>query len=211
MGITKRKVLWLIPSLLWVLFTFWYTDFKGPLTEEEINQGLEQLKTQGWNLGAASKVEQFLRADSGRQFIMVNSIDLNEAPPSMPGFGDAGSAEQYLDHYMEHMYVQLSKRASHPVFFGNVVGRALDVEGIEGVDEWNTAGLIRYRSRRSFLAVLTHPDMRKRHQYKIAAMTKTIAYPVEPTINLGDPRVLLAMLMGLAAAILDILLFGRRR
>jgi len=109
------------------------------------------------------------------------------------------------------MYVQLFKRASHPIFFGNVVGRALDVEGIEGVDEWNTAGLIRYRSRRSFLAVLTHPDMRKRHQYKIAAMTKTIAYPVEPTINLGDPRVLLAMLMGLAAAILDILLFGRRR
>ena len=211
MGITKRKVLWSIPVLLWLSFTYWYTDFKGPLTEEEIDRGLEQLKTQGWDLGAASKVEQFLREDSGRQFIMVNSIDLNEAPPSMPGFDDGGRAEQYLDYYMEHMYTQLLKRASHPVFVGNVVGQALDVEGIEGVDEWNTVGLIRYRSRRSFLAVLTHPDMRKRHQYKIAAMTKTIAYPVEPTINLGDPRLLLAMLMGLAASILDILLFGRRR
>lgn len=206
----KRKTLWITPVVIWGCFTFWYTDFGGPLTDEEIDSGLAVLEAQGWDTDAGGKVEQFLRDDTGRQFVMVNNIDLNETPPPMQGFGESANAQDYLDHYMEHMYVQLLKRACHPVFFGSVVGPALDVEGIEGVDEWNSTGLIRYRSRRSFLEIILHPDMRARHDFKMAAMTKTIAYPVEPAINFGDLRIQLFLLLAMMTAFADILLFGRK-
>ena len=211
MVMTKRRLIWLIPAVIWVMFTLWYTDLGGPLTDEEIDEGLAQMAAQGWDTGNLSRIEPFLRSDTGRHFVMVNSIDLNETPPRLPSFEAGASAQQYVDFYMEHMYVQLLSRASHPVFAGLAVGPSLDVEGVEGVEEWNMAGLIRYRSRRSFLEIIMHPDMRERHDYKIAAMTKTFAYPVEPSINPGDLRVLAALLLALMAAVFDIVLIDRRR
>ena len=52
--------------------------------------------------------------------------------------------------------------------------------------------------------------MRGRHDYKIAAMTKTIAYPVEPSLYVSDLRFILFLVLGLITALVDILLFQRR-
>ena len=43
--------------------------------------------------------------------------------------------------------------------------------------------------------------MGERHAYKLAAMEKTIAYPVEPGLFLSDLRVLLFLLLALAASL----------
>ena len=32
----KRQILWLVPTVIYALSTFWYNDFGGPQTEEEI-------------------------------------------------------------------------------------------------------------------------------------------------------------------------------
>ena len=39
------------------------------------------------------------------------------------------------------------------------------------------------------MEVVTHPDMRDRHAFKIAALQKTIAFPAEPLVY-SDPRVI---------------------
>jgi hypothetical protein len=71
----------------------------------------------------------------------------------------------------------------------------MDLVGIEGAEIWDQAALMRYKSRRAFMEVVTHPNMGSKHAFKVAAMEKTIAYPVETVIYLSDPRLLLALIL----------------
>ena len=50
-----------------------------------------------------------------------------------------------------------------------------------------------------------------RHDYKIAAMAKTITYALEPRLYLSDLRFILLLVLGLMTAMSDFLLFGRQR
>ena len=63
--------------------------------------------------------------------------------------------------------------------------------------------LMRYRSRRTFMEIITHPDMVDRHEFKIAALDKTIAYPIEMQLYLSDPRLLLGLILLIVTLMLD--------
>ena len=110
----SRKILWVVPASIWLLFTVWYTDLGGPLTEDEVTAGVKLLASNGYNPEKLVRVEKFLREDTGRQFLMVNNIDRREDPLPMPGFGPDATAEDYRNYYMEHMYAQLFKRGVIP-------------------------------------------------------------------------------------------------
>ena len=201
----KRQILWLVPTVIYALFTFWYTDFGGPLTEEEIADYSETL-AERMAPDRLQYITQFMRNDTGRQFLMVNNIDNNENPPDVEGAEPGESAAQLMGRYMEHMYAQLSKRASHPVIAGNAIHDALDLVGVEDwetAQHWTTAAMMRYRSRRTFMEIITHPDMQGRHEFKIAALDKTIAYPIEMQLYLSDPRLLLALILLIATLLID--------
>jgi hypothetical protein len=139
-------------------------------------------------------LQKFMEEDSGKQFLMVNVIDMSENPTFPDGTVSEESADNLMNEYMEHMYGELIKRASHPAFIGNVVNGSMDLVGIENAEVWETAALFRYKSRRAFLEIVTHPDMNSKHKYKIAALEKTIAFPVEAQLYLGDPRLLLGFI-----------------
>ena len=206
----KRLILWGIPAVIWVLFTAWYTDFGGPLSDEEVKKAMAYFDARdGLTLKRKQQLQAFFENDSGRQFLMVNNIQMNPSPPTMPGFDADATAEDYSAHYMEHMYPELFSRACHPVFYASGLGFAADVSGIENAEGWDTAALFRYRSRRSFLEIITNPEIGPRHDFKLAAMTKTIAYPVETSLYLSDPRLLLFLAFGLVTAMIDIFVYGR--
>lgn len=206
-----RMTWWIVTVLSWGLFTLWYTDLEGPLTDEEIGAGLELMKSSGFDREGLGRLEAFLRADTGRQFLMVNNLDVNDSPPEMEAFPGGGSAEDYLGHYMEHMYPQLFSRACHPTFMGIGLNITPDIVGMdpETASGWDRAALMRYQSRRSFLEIITHPEMQGRHEYKVAALARTFAYPVEPGLYLADPRFLLFLILGLATAILNLVFYRR--
>ena len=69
----------------------------------------------------------------------------------------------------------------------------------------------RLRHGSDFLEVIAHSDTQGRHDYKIAAMVKTITYAVEPRLYLSDLRFILLLVLGLMTAMADFLLFGRQR
>jgi len=204
-----RLILWIVPVTIWLLFTVWYTDFGGPLSDEEITSAVVYFEGRGMDPARLEKMKTFLENDSGRQFLMVNNIDMNEDPPPMEGFGPDATAADYQNHYMEHMYPELFSRACHPIFYATGLGIDIDISGIKGAEGWDTAALFRYRSRRSFLEIITNPEIGPRHEFKLAAMTKTIAYPVESILYLSDPRLLLFLVFGLLTALMDILIHGR--
>ena len=70
----------------------------------------------------------------------------------------------------------------------------MDIVGIEGAESWDGAGLMRYRSKRDLLEIASNPVFGEKHDYKVAALEKTIAFPITTSVNLGDPRLILGLL-----------------
>ena len=59
--------------------------------------------------------------------------------------------------------------------------------------------------------IISNPAFAGRHHFKVAALTKTVAYPVESQLYVSDPRFLLALILLCLVALSDIALFSRRR
>ena len=202
---TSRRKLWLSSIVLYALFVSWYTDFGGPLTEAEIQAYIS--KTENHDLGghpsARAALLEFLRNDTGGQFLMFNAVDLAKNPPKIEGAPPDADGQTLIDLYMEHMIPALLSRANHPVVVGKSVANSLDLLGIEGAEAWSDGAIFRYRSRRTFIDIIGDPEFYRRHDFKLAGLEKTIAYPVEPRIYVGDLRLLLGLFILAITALLD--------
>ena len=208
---STRLKIWLLPALLYAAFFYWYTDFGGPLSDNEVDQIVATMKGNGSDPEVIAFIEQFARQDSGRQFLMVNNIDMNENPPDVEGAKPGESASELMARYMEHMIPALLARACHPVLMGPAVYPTMDLVGIEGAENWDQAALFRYRSRRAFLEIVTNPAFRGKHHFKTVALDKTIAYPIETDLYLGDPRLLLGLILLAVTALIDSLVMSKNR
>ena len=202
---TRMRWIWLSSGLLYVLFFSWYTSFGGPLTEEEIGKYLEHFDQRGVQPEQRIMLERFMRADTGDDFVVLNAIDLYETPLQIEGVEPDDSSSDVLDKYMEFMWPELIKRASHPIWMGESASKAMDLMNADGMETWTRAAGMRYRSRRDLVEIGSNPEFSGSHAYKVAAMSKTIAFPIDPWFQLGDPRIMLAlilMLVGLATSLM---------
>ena len=200
---TARMKIWFLPALFFALFLFWYTPTGGPLSDVEIDNFIVKMEENGSSREAIAMIRQFGEEDTGKHFIMINNIDYNETPGNVVGAAPGENAQQLMDRYMGHMIPAMLSRGSHPVMMGQAAYRSMDVIGVEGVDVWDMGGLVRYRSRRDFLEIVTDPAFSGKHHFKAAALEKTIAFPVEPDFNLGDPRLLIGLLLLSLTALAD--------
>ena len=198
----KRPEIFII--IAYLAFCFWYTNTSGPLTNTEIDAYLAELTQREAANQNIPIIEDFMRRDTGNQFVMVNLIDLNPTPPDLPATGPNADPMALVDHYMAHMYPTMFRRASHPIYLAPVQAGAIDLLNLPGASNWTQAALMRYRSRRDLMDIVTDPRFSERHDYKLGAMLKTIAVPTEPSFNPADPRLLLGLV-----AIIFLLLFRR--
>src|SRR5262245_21151258 len=192
--------LWAILAAVYLGFRLWYDGGGGPLTPVEVERYLDAFEVRGVEPARIAKLREFLADDNGSDFVMANYIHFAERP----------DAQADLDRYMAHMYPALFMRACHPVLAGPVVGRALDLWGVEDGERWSLVGLVRYRSRRDMIEIASDPAFADAHRFKAAAMTQTIAIPVEPFVMLGSPRWLVAGALLTLGALLQLALARRR-
>ena len=207
--ITQRKILWFVPLTLYAVLTSWYTNTAGPLSAAEIQFYSQKLQAAGYTTNRIERLKDFMATDTGRQFLMVNNLDMAVDPADVEGALSGENAAQLMDRYMEHMYPALLRRACHPVYVGEAIFRAMDVVGIDGAEIWDRAVLLRYRSRRDLMDIVSNPAFTGKHEFKSAALDKTIAYPLENTLYLSDPRLLLALLLLALTALADSLIYSR--
>ena len=184
-----KNIHWYLIGITYLGFFLWYTNLSGPLTKTEIEKYLSNNSNDFENLELFTK---FLENDDGKSFYMVNYLDLNETPPSLPATGIDASAWDLLNHYFVFMFPNLFSRACHPVLTGPVISDALDLLNVEEGKSWDYAAVVRYRSRRDMVEIITNSNFFDRHDYKIAALEKTIAIPVNPRF-IGDLRLILFM------------------
>ncbi|MDA8826519.1 hypothetical protein N9N82_04105 [Luminiphilus sp.] len=208
---SMRLKIWLVPALLYVLFFAWYTDFGGPLSDDEVDHYVAAMENNGRPAELVAFMKAFAKQDTGRQFLMVNNIDMNENPPNVEGAEPGESAADLMGRYMAHMIPALLARACHPVLMGSAVYPSMDLVGIEGAENWDQAALFRYKSRRALLEIVTNPAFNGKHQFKTAALEKTIAFPIETSLYLSDPRLLLALVLLALTALIENIVMSKRR
>ncbi len=196
---------WLACGAIYAAFFGWYTSFEGPLTDEEIERYLNRFAERAPPASPEllASMRRFMEEDTGDDFVMLNVIDMYDVPRQIEGVEPGETSDEVLDKYMVYMYPALFSRASHPVLFGNAAHTAMDLMNAPGMESWTRGALMRYRSRRDMLEIASDPAFQGSHEFKVAAMEKTIAFPLDPWIQLGDPRLLLALLLGLVGCALS--------
>jgi hypothetical protein len=195
---TRTRWIWWVLVGLYAAFFGWYTSFAGPLTDEEIAHYLARFEARepAPSPERVAMLRRFMEEDTGDDFVMVNVIQLRESPLQIEGVEPGETSDQVLAKYMEYMVPALLARASHPVLYGQAASAALDLVNADGMERWTTGAAMRYRSRRDMLEIATDPAFAGAHTFKVAAMRKTIAFPIDPWLQLGDPRLVLALLFG---------------
>ncbi len=201
-------LIWGAAGLLYAAFSLWYNNLRGPLTPAEIDGYMERLRTQsGATPDRLAPVREFLTADDGREFFMVNLIRMHDGPVKEPGTGQEKSAQQVLSGYSRYFLLALFRRGGHPIFGGRGAGHYIEHWGTEPDPGWTLALTVRYRSRRDMIKLATDPRFAPAHAYKVAAMANTLAFPVSPGYVLFGARVGVAIVVALLAALTHLATF----
>ncbi len=180
---TRTRWIWAILTGLYVALFSWYTSFGGPLTDQEIAHyiGLIESRELAPPPERVAMLRKFMEEDTGDDFVMVNLIDMYETPLQIEGVEPGETSDEVLAKYMAYMLPANS---------------AMDLMNADGMEQWSQGAGMRYRSRRDVLEISSNPAFAGSHEFKIAAMAKTIAFPIDPWLQLGDPRFVLALLLG---------------
>jgi hypothetical protein len=196
---TRTRWIWLVLAGLYAAFFGWYTSFGGPLTEEEITHYMALFESRGAATSPddLARMRRFMQEDSGDDFVMVNVIDMYDTPLQVEGVEPGETSDEVLAKYMAYMTPALFARACHPVLYGQAANTAMDLMNADGMEQWSTGAGMRYRSRRDLLEIAMNPAFAGSHEFKVAAMRKTIAFPIDPWFQLGDPRLVLGLLLAL--------------
>jgi hypothetical protein len=201
--------LWICALALYALFSVWYNNWRPPLGAPEIERYLGRLDPAGAggiDPERLAAVRRFLEADDGREFFMVNLVRLQPGQVAVPGSEEKRPAAKVLERYTGYFMPALFRRAGHPAFFARSAGGYVEAWGVEPDPGWSFAGMIRYRSRRDMIELATDPSFGPAHGFKIAAIASTLAFPAAPGMVFVGPRIWIAMLLGLVAALGHVLL-----
>lgn len=195
------KWTWTVCGVIYAAFFIWYTSFGGPLSDEEIERYMAYFERQADRLDSEGleRMRHFMETDTGDDFVMINVIDMYDEPLQIEGVNPGETSDEVVGKYMAYMYPALFSRASHPVIAGTAANVAMDLVNAPGMERWDQGAGMRYRSRRDLLEIATNPAFSGSHTFKVAAMEKTIAFPIDPWFHFGDPRLLLALTLGCLA------------
>jgi hypothetical protein len=194
---TPQRV-WAALAVFYALFFGWYTSFGGPLTPDEIESYVAALTERGADPVRLERWRRFMEDDTGDDFAMLNAIQLRDTPKQVEGVHPGDTSAEVLARYTEPFLGRALRSAAHPVLYGFAGRDALDLWGIEGAERWNQGAAVRYRSRRDLMEQAVAVGPSGIHDFKVAAMEKTIAFPLDPFYQLGDPRFVLALLVAVA-------------
>jgi hypothetical protein len=207
----RARWIWIGALLLYGVFSLWYVNWRGPLSEAEVDHYMELARDRTRvEPERLETLRTFLEADDGEEFFMLNLIRLNPEPITMPGAAAPESAQAVLERYTGYFMPALFARAGHPAFIGRAAGGYLEHWGVEPDPGWTIAGAIRYRCRRDMIELATDPTFGPAHEFKIAAIVNTLAFPVHPGFVVLGPRIWVALVLALCAALVHLTLQARR-
>lgn len=188
-------VIWIIALSLYALFWLWYCGVKGRLSKHEVEIFISSFEAKGLSERALSNIREFLEQDDGREFFMVNLLEIKSPKRE---------SQQLLMGYFKKFMSGMIPRGGHPLFLAKAAAKNIENLNCEHADNWSSAGIIRYRSRRDFAQIVLKTFGSEHHADKLLSMEKTLAFPSTTTLLVGSPKVIVALALGLAASMIQI-------
>ena len=186
--------------VIYSLFWCWYVGFGRKVSPELIEQVMLHCTKAGgvWSSATHQRnVRKLLENDDGKEFVMVNLLAIKS-----PKRESLKLLKQYTDIFLR----SLLKRGGHPIAQARALSGKIEFLNVPAEEEWHSAFLVRYRSRRDFALIALETADSEHHDFKLASLDRTIAFPAAPWFAMGGPKVVVALILALAAALLQLLL-----
>jgi hypothetical protein len=154
----------------------------------------------------------FLEADDGREFVMLNLVKAQMEQVEDPKTGHMVQGFDLLKRYSQRFMPVLFRNGGHPAMVGRKVGGYIDAWNTEADPDWTIFGLMRYRSRRDMIKLVTDPAFMEGHPDKLLGTLATFSFPTQRVLSLYlSPRITVALVLALIAALghLALLTFAR--
>ena len=182
----------LIALLTYALFYCWYVGFRSRVTPAEIERTMAILDAGLVDETRKSHLRHFLANDDGKDFVMVNLLEL--AKPRK-------ESSKNLNAYQKIFLGQLLRKAGHPILIARAASGNIENVACQEFDNWTAAGMVRYRSRRDLMEILPATIGSEHHELKLSALDKTFAFPASPWFVVGGPKLLVPLLIALITAV----------
>jgi hypothetical protein len=198
--------IWLTAAAAYAAFYFWYNGLRRPLAPREVDDYMARLRASAVEISPQrlETMRAFLASDDGGEFYMVNLVRLHAGAVRGPGEETARPAANVLDDYTRRFLPALLRRGGHPVLLVSRAGGYVEHWGVEDDPEWSFAGVVRYRSRRDMMELVIDPRFSAAHLFKTAAIERTFAFPARLRLFTFGPRLFVAVVIALLAALLQI-------
>ena len=179
--------LWLGLGLIYAALIAWHQPLRGPLSEDEVRTAFEAQYTQ-IRLSEDAQVRTFLDfflSDDGHPFFMVNLDALPE--PS-------AETDEAARTYGAFMAPRLLVRASYPILMTDMNAGLTNSLG-PGIDNAERLVVVRYRSRRDFLNIISTSEFRDAVQHKLASLDGWYSAPSTAVRLFSLPVLFLGILL----------------
>ena len=185
---------------IYSLFWCWYVGLGRKVSPELIEQVMVNCTKAGgaWSSEThQSNIRKLLENDDGKEFVMVNLLAIKS-----PKRESLKVLKQYTDIFLRN----LLKRGGHPIAQARALSGKIEFLNVPAEEEWHSAFLVRYRSRRDFALMALETAGSEHHDLKMAGLDRTIAFPAAPWFAMGGPKLMVALIFALASALLHLLL-----
>lgn len=173
------------------VFCLWYDRWpRRKLSAEETERFMARMHA-GRPENRPEDLERFRRfqalaeSDDGREFYMVNFIRYRKD-------GSPGDVPKSHADYMRAWGRVAIRRASHLIYRGKP---ALKLFGAPDDKSWDAVAIMRYRSRRDLLEIVTDPVFSKDSSLKNVSVEYTDVYPTSVAYIIASPRLLLFLVL----------------
>jgi len=192
------STIWAIAAITYILFWCWYVGFRKRIVASEVEDTMRLFDMH--DFGTENQLKHlrcFLANDDGKDFVMVNLLHLK-----VP----LGKSRKKLEAYQKIFLGALLRKAGHPVMMARAAAGNIENVACDHADDWTAAGVVRYRSRRDFMEMLPATVGSEHHGLKLDSLEKTFAFPASQWFMFGGPRIVVALVVALFAAILQLAL-----
>ena len=193
--------IWTGAAILYLVFILWYHNWRRPLRQEEIEKYFNALADQHDTSTNLDDLRAFCEADDGRDFIMMNIIRMQPENIPHPDTKERLEPLTVLQDYLKDFMPAFFKRAGHPVIQLRKAGPYIDSWNSGHDPDWSAVGLMRYRSRRDLMNIITDPKFSDAHTYKQAAIERSLTFPSTQIISFHPgPRISVAFILAFFAS-----------
>jgi hypothetical protein len=182
-----------ISALLFLLFYLgflaWYDGWgSGPLTAEELEGYLAKMPDQSESNEIALRLRRFGGDDDGQEFFMLN-LNRYEYAEGEPQEGVPAAYQEYSAAVIG----MVISNAGHPVYSGRIPDYRLAGETAQA--GWHEVILVRYRSRRDFVDMVTSDEYQEIARVREGGIAYAEVGPTMSNISAITPRSIVALIL----------------